>query len=251
MYTVYLIQNKINGKKYVGCTKHSVSTRFKTHCQSAIYYNGGCLLHQDMIKYGFENFTYKALIKNIPEDKKQFYEILWIKKLNTYYKYGGYNCTYGGDGTKGYIHTSKNCHIISNAGKQSYQNRLLYNPDKEYERRNKIRQSYLGVPKSYMHKKHLSEQRLLHSSKYSKENNGFYGKHHSDDTKQLIGKANSKQVKMYDKHYNLLKVFSSGVEASKWLIDNNYCNTLQINSSISQSIKNKFKRTTCGFYWSR
>lgn len=102
-----------------------------------------------------------------------------------------------------------------------------------------------------MHKKHLSEQRLLHSSKYSKENNGFYGKHHSDNTKQLIGKANSKQVKMYDKHYNLLKVFSSGVEASKWLIDNNYCNTLQINSSISQSIKNKFKRTTCGFYWSR
>lgn len=86
MYTVYLIENKINGKRYVGCTKYSVESRFDIHCKDATYHNGRCLLHDDMIKYGFDNFVYKSLIKNIPEDKKQFYEILWIKKLNTYYK---------------------------------------------------------------------------------------------------------------------------------------------------------------------
>lgn len=251
MYTVYLIENKINGKRYVGCTKYPVRIRFETHCMDAKYHNGGCLLHEDMIKYGFNNFIYKPLIKNIPRDKKQFYEILWIKKLNTYYKYGGYNCTYGGNGTKGYIFTDKDKQVISQRSKQSYQNRLKYNLPKEQQRIDKIRHSQLGVRKSYIHRKHLSEQRLLQSIKYSGENNGFYGKHHSDITKQIIRDNNSKQVKMYDKKFNLLKVFSSGVEASKWLVNNNYCNTLQINSSISQSIKNSFKRTTCGFYWSR
>ena len=81
--------------------------------------------------------------------------------------------------------------------------------------------------------------------------NKINGKRYVGCTKQIIRASNSKQVKMYDKKFNLLKVFSSGVEASKWLVNNNYCNTLQINSSISQSIKNSFKRTTCGFYWSR
>ena len=102
-----------------------------------------------------------------------------------------------------------------------------------------------------MHRKHLSEARLRNPLKYCGPNNGFYGKHHTDITKQIIRDSNSKQVKMYDKQYNLLKTFSSGVEASKWLVENNYCKTLDINSSISQSIKNSFKRTTCEFYWSR
>lgn len=194
MYTVYLIENRVNNKRYVGCTKYSVKHRFETHCKDALYHNGG---------------------------------------------------------TSGYVFTEDDKKKLGNSMRLLYENRRTHNPDKERQRIEKIKQSNSVVLKSYLHKKHLSESGLSDSDKYCEVNNGFYGKHYTHDTRQYLSDTRSKQVKMYDKDRNLIKTFDSGKEASEWLIKNNYCKSININSSISQSVQNSFKRTTCGFFWSR
>lgn len=38
MYTIYLITNKVNNKKYVGITSKSVEVRFAQHLKAALYF---------------------------------------------------------------------------------------------------------------------------------------------------------------------------------------------------------------------
>ena len=250
MYVIYCITNIVNNKKYVGCTKYSAKLRFKQHYQASLK-GSNCLLHKDMRIYGIDNFTYKNLLINVPEDKHQYYECLWISKLNTYNSDLGYNSTVGGNGTVGYIFSDDAKRKMSEAGKNWF---VENNKEsKKYrDRSQKIKQANSGKPKSYIHRKHLSTSRKDNPLKFSGFNNGFYGKHHTQEVKDFISQNNSKSVKMVDKDtLKVLKVFSSGIEASKWLVENGYSKSLNINSSISQSIKSPFKRTTCGFYWCR
>lgn len=48
-----------------------------------------------MRKYGIDNFKFKVMLINIPKDKLDYYEILWIKKLQTLNP-NGYNLSCGG-----------------------------------------------------------------------------------------------------------------------------------------------------------
>jgi group I intron endonuclease len=248
-YVIYLITNNINSKKYVGCTKFTAKLRFNQHIKCAMK-GSRCLLHKDIRLYGSENFTYKTLLKNVSYKDHEYYERLWISKLHTYYLEGGYNQTIGGNGTAGYKFTEEareKCKCAAYIGAQRF---LSISPEKELERRNKIRLANTGRKFSYLHRKHISEYRKAHSSDISGPNNPFYGKHHTDISKEKISRSNSKQVMMYDKTtHKLLQTFKNGIEARNWLIQNGYCKSKDITSSISQSIKYPFKRTTCGFYW--
>lgn len=235
---------------YVGCTKNTAKIRFKQHYEASLR-GSNCSLHKAMRVYGIDNFTYKNLIINIPNNKADYYEQLWIFKLNTYNSNTGYNDTIGGKGVIGYKHTINDKQRISNSARQWFLNNDVTS-DKYIQRSQKISECNKGKSKSYMHRKHISESRLRNNYKMCGENNSFYGKHHTAKARQMISNANSKSVKMIDvETLKVIKEFDSGAQASKWLVVNGYCNTLQINSSISQSIKSPFKRTTCGFYWSR
>ena len=102
MYYIYCYTNKINGHKYIGQT-NNIERRIKEHKSSAFNPNRhdyNLLFHKKLREYGIENFTIE-IIEIIEEDNQDYInerEIFWIKELNSYVKYGGYNLTLGGSG---------------------------------------------------------------------------------------------------------------------------------------------------------
>lgn len=92
---VYLIENKINGEKYVGQTMYSLKRRLAEHLRAAKNFGNRPLYHA-INKYGIDNFEIKELERcdvNLLEEREKY----WIEYYNTYLGVG-YNATYGGGG---------------------------------------------------------------------------------------------------------------------------------------------------------
>jgi group I intron endonuclease len=129
---IYLIENQINHKQYVGKTKLPIQRRFREHItnsKKSKYQN--ILLYKAFQKYGIENFTICEidLAKTAEELIKK--EKFWIKKLRTFGK--GYNQTAGGDGSEGRKHSPETIEKIR-------QRALNRTP----EQRDKYRRAQLG-----------------------------------------------------------------------------------------------------------
>lgn len=94
---VYLITNRINGKKYVGCTIATLKVRWKQHRRLARL-GKGAVLHQALRKYGSSSFCIKLLerVKGTHSDlmaaEKKHLE------LHDCLVPHGYNVTSGGQG---------------------------------------------------------------------------------------------------------------------------------------------------------
>ena len=121
-YELYLITNLVNGKRYVGQTNSNFGylNRFKQHIIESFskYVKHLSALHKAIKKYGPENFSVKRLLHSIPESQIDYYETLWISKLNTHITSNrGYNMTEGGQGVHGYKHTDESVQKISKAAK--------------------------------------------------------------------------------------------------------------------------------------
>ena len=94
---IYLIC-KDGEPKYVGFTKRSLEQRWREHCRMKV----DCPLHYAIRKYGKEAFTIELVAEYIDEQMtKNLFEGFWIEHLQTHVDDGGYNLTYGGDGTIG------------------------------------------------------------------------------------------------------------------------------------------------------
>lgn len=99
---IYLITNKVNGKKYVGQHCGDKDSRWKQHLATALKKQDPKPLYRAMRKYGTDNFSYRVL-ETIPLNSGQSFlderEVHYIKEYDTYIKNGkGYNLTLGGGG---------------------------------------------------------------------------------------------------------------------------------------------------------
>lgn len=90
-HNVYLIENILNNKKYVGFTKHNIEKRFKQHLYSKKP------IGVAIRKYGISNFSIKLLkaCKNIEDAILN--EKMYILEYKTYGHGLGYNCSEGGE----------------------------------------------------------------------------------------------------------------------------------------------------------
>lgn len=90
-YKVYLIENIINGKVYVGWTSQSLNKRLQQHSRSTRVI-GKAIKH-----HGIDSFVIKELESFDTRESALKSEIYWVDfyKANTYNL--GYNCTCGGD----------------------------------------------------------------------------------------------------------------------------------------------------------
>jgi len=146
----YIITNKQNGKSYVGITTRKIARRWYEHC----YLGNSCgqLLNKAINKYGIDAFEIQVVasaktISDLKELEKQLIVQYQTKVPN------GYNLTDGGDGLTGYRHTEEQKKRNGDA------KRGTIHSD---ETKQKMKDAHLG------------------------ENNHFYGKSHSEETKQRI-----------------------------------------------------------------
>lgn len=141
-----------SGRSYIGQTTKEVYRRRMWFGPGR--YTGGdgkSKIDRARRKYGPENFTYEVLVKNnyssldsATEDLNRW-ESYYIGYYDTYKN--GYNCTLGGDGSRGYKPTNETLLKISNALKGRKMSA-------EFCRKTSIRLK--GVPKSDSCKKKLS-----------------------------------------------------------------------------------------------
>lgn len=236
-YLLYLLENKINNKKYVGQTMRSLDVRIKQHLKDAES-GSNYLIHRAIRKYGIDNFNISVIKQDIEDKDIDDLEKFYIDEFNTYYENGfGYNQTLGGRGTKGYIFTEE---IRSKIGRANTPDRYTL------ERSNKISLSLKGKPFSEEHRKHISEV----AKNRIGELNSFYNKHHSDNSKLKISEANGKPVKMLGLDGNLIRTFNSVKKASTWLIQHGIVKNLSAHARILRVCHHEWDaKTAYGYKW--
>lgn len=93
---LYLIQNNINGKMYVGQTSCGYLKRWSQHCAQAQGRGVKHCVHLALARYGVNNFTISKLV-DVSEDLADEYEEMFIEQYDTMTP-KGYNMCRGGSG---------------------------------------------------------------------------------------------------------------------------------------------------------
>ncbi len=177
---VYLIQNMINGKCYVGQTIRDLDKYFSENITYALAGSSAKpLLYRAIRKYGKDKFTVHCLRECANKEELDEVEKDFIKLFGTRDPMFGYNCTDGGDGVHGLVHSesSKNKMRASNKGIsdkcREAQKSYLANRIFSEEHRNNLSKSRKGIKFSddqlsnmaaaQLGKKHTAERRMNQS----------------------------------------------------------------------------------------
>ena len=204
-FTVYMHVNKVNGKKYIGITSESVNARWR----GGKSYKANPHFTNAIKKYGWENFEHIILFENLTQEDAMNKEVELIANYKNTPE-GVYNMTGGGEH---YKHTQESIKKISES------------------------------------KKHMSKQSLENVRKaaqlrdFNGENNPYYGKHHSEETKQKLKQNHWSKTKKEEVSKRLSeKLSGQNSPCSKQIIK---LNNQQIYDTIAQcSQENSICRET-------
>ena len=113
-----------NGKHYIGLTTTSIEQRTKEH-RSCVKSGDNKCLYNAIRKYDMvENLELIEIDTADTNEELCELEILYIHEYNSYYMNGrGYNMTYGGEGTNGYVFTEEDKLKMSKSAKTHFDNR--------------------------------------------------------------------------------------------------------------------------------
>ncbi|MBQ3642435.1 GIY-YIG nuclease family protein [bacterium] len=194
---IYKIENKINHKVYIGQSKN-IKHRFHSHIYKCFILNYNHPLYCSIRKYGIQNFTFTIIKKTFDLD---LWEVFFTKLYNSADSEYGYNILTGRE------HPEYLTKEIMTKRKNTYKKRgYIYDAEML---------------------KYLSDIR-------KGEKNGFYGKHHTEDTLKINREAHSKKVVCIETGV----VYQSIKEASNKMNLNKTCIGLCCNG----------KSITCGGY---
>lgn len=251
IYQIYLITNTETNQMYIGQvirTKGYIK-RFEEHVYESKR-NGKhdqTLINDALRTYSKETFSVQLIEDNISEEDIDEKERFYISKYKTYYKEGnGYNMTKGGRGCNGYTYESKEFKEKVGRASKRWWDYIKQCDQKEYERMCRCRSASLkGKQKSKEHKRKLSEA----ASKRVGPKNSFYGKHHTEKTKQIISQTNSVPVGAYDINTGiLLMTFDSLTQAVNYLLEKGITKNKNANARISK-ICQGIDKTAYGYIW--
>ena len=178
-FFVYLIQNRISGKTYVGKT-NDLSQRWSAH-KSKARNQSELVIHRAIRKYGSENFDFRALSSHPTEAEAYEAEKRTILDLRTTTLEGGYNANSGGLGSfrpseevRQKIREANLGHVVTGETREKLRAAHLGTTHTP-EARLKMSRSRKGIPKSAVAKQRISE--------------GLVGRPVSDSTRAKIGRA--------------------------------------------------------------
>ena len=98
---VYVVINKIDGKRYVGQTSQALMKRWKRH-QFSFPHRRSSYLYNAIKKHGVENFEIKPLVQVGSKWEMDLYERGMIQAWDLRNPSKGYNLTDGGGGILGF-----------------------------------------------------------------------------------------------------------------------------------------------------
>ena len=267
-YSLYMHENKINNKRYIGITcQKNVNKRW----QNGNGYKTNKYFYRAIQKYGWDNFEHCILFENKTKKEALKYEILLIEALNTTNPLVGYNITKGGEGITGYRHTDETKAKMSKSHMGMPSSLIGYRHTDEAkakmskahkgrvmseDQKKKISLANTGKIRSVETRKKLSDYA---KSRYSGEGNPMYGKKHTKEARQKISRANKgkrlsefeiqkridssttkRAVKQYDIDGNLMCQYDSISDAHR--------KTNSHISGITLSCQGKIY-TSNGFVW--
>lgn len=145
MGSIYQIENKANGKLYIGMTTTPIARRWSKHKTAHRLKSSNMLLYSEMDVYGIDSFEIQLIEGDLEKSELEERERYWIREKNTLSP-NGYNETAGG---------------ISLRGKE--------NP-------------FYGRKHSKATRERLSENAIERG--LGGKDNPFYGKTHSEETKK-------------------------------------------------------------------
>ena len=145
MGTIYILENKVNGKCYIGQTINEFKNRYRQHQTSH------SIIGKALRKHGVDNFNI-TLLENIPEEKLDELERKYIEKYSSIFP-NGYNFESGGHKGKHHSEETKKKQSEAEKGTKNH----FYGKHHSKETKDKMREAKIGyIP---WHKgKHLSEE---------------------------------------------------------------------------------------------
>jgi group I intron endonuclease len=180
-YQIYLIENKINNKNYIG--QHKIDTTRKDN-----YFGSGIYIKRAIKKYGIDNFNKYELEIFYNKYEADFYEKLYIKFYRLENK-AEYNIANGGEGASGYNHTEEFKRKISKIHKG---NKYNLGVKRSEETKQKISKANKG-------KKHGGGKR---SKETKQKMSNIYKERISEETRQKM-RDNSLKVRQEKKEQRL------------------------------------------------
>lgn len=218
---IYKIENKINGKIYIG-QSINIKARLRSHICSAYNQNKkndyDLVIHKAIRKYGADNFSYE-IIEECPKEKLNEREEYWIVYYDSYYN--GYNSTKGGDN---YDHLGKPVELYDYDGNYVMTIKSATDVAK-----------YLGISRAVVYQ-------VLYGQRKSCKN---YQLKYKDDDKKIITKYKNRQggkipVVQLDKYGNLIQEFESTYAAAR---------ELDLDASAITKCCRKKLKSCGGFHW--
>lgn len=220
---IYCIENKITHKKYIGQSVN-INARFSKHrselnCKT--HFND--YLQKAWNKYGEESFDF-YVIEYCELDKLDEKEIYYINHFETINRDKGYNLKSGGQ---------ENCKLSKESKRKiSESNKKYYSSHPE------------AIEKS---RENALKQWANHEikKKICGENNGMYGKHHTEESRKKIsetriGKEIKKRYPNNVKCIELNKIFNNSIHAGK---------ELSLDSSAILKVCRGERKTCGGYHW--
>ena len=174
-YTVYMHENKLNHKKYIGITSKDPEERWKRGTN----YRSCRAIRRAFEKYGWDGFEHKILFQGLTREEACEKEIQLISEYNTRNPKYGYNICVGGGGTVGCVMTEDSRRRWRE--KMTGPNNPNFGKPMSEEQKEKLRQINLGKKLTEEHKQKISES--------------CKGKiHHDDAFKQRLAERNKRPV---------------------------------------------------------
>lgn len=100
-YLIYQAINTINNKIYIGQTSN-LKKRIYDHIRASKHKKDNMTFHKAIRKYGIDNFKWEVIYKCEDKLVLNVMETMKIIVNHSHISEGGYNMTWGGEGTSGY-----------------------------------------------------------------------------------------------------------------------------------------------------
>ena len=230
---IYMIQNKVNGKIYIGQTL-DIEDRWEKHKYMLRGgYHSNKHLQRAWNKYGEENFEFSILLE-CEESQLNTFEEYYIFELMTYDDKVGYNKNYGGSSGRPTEETKRK---IS-------ENNIWNDKERCEEQRKKISETMKGKAKSEETKKKISETekgKIVSEETRRKMSESRKGKKYNKHKIREGGNTNSKPVVQIDPNTNeVVNTYYGANEAER--------QTGFHNGHISECCNNKYLRPGNNIY---